>query len=692
MPLFMPTNISPSTLGALGNGTVDAEAGFTASWQVNGNVPMTAYEIKIMANSAESSVLYSTGKTALFTPFYGVDEKGNPVFFEKTITAGTLAGAGITNGNSYKMVITQWWSETESVTQQSASVFLCRSAPELKFFPLVTDADKPFKTVYGQYKQAQGDPIAWVRWRLISQNDPLHPLDDTGNIATAKLEYEMNGLIDGEDYAVRCTVETVNGVAADTGWTAFSVKYGMAEISAETTATVMPALSGVKLQWPKLRAIDAKIISGKVTGDAGAFSLWSRNGDSHIQWDISTDRDPLPKEFSDISVFWDGQYSFLDNSLHEEPSATTGTVFQMLCERDGADDFTVKVQADLAENQIKVTYTVSAEGVCEPVVFADLDEEATTQFLFSGEELQFIAKRTVNGAVITERNTKAAFPLPKMRVKTLDVFALFSGFTAVNKIWMATGVADLDTDMSWSNGNTFFDVYSWARGQGGGAVSESVPSTLVFRLDEKEGLALCANTMKGQNGIIDCAVKTGRKYRYHVLPTPSQGVVEGALLPARAAPCLWDWTILSCSEREDGSFCPEAVFRFQINVDSGNIANNNKPSILENFTQFPTLQRSMANYKSGTLSGYLGGIDKDRSYFDTREARDALYALSCTENVLFLKNRKGDIWRVAIAGAISVQTKDNTRQQAQIAAVPWVEVGDAEDVKIFITQNDALWS
>ena len=129
-----------------------------------------------------------------------------------------------------------------------------------------------------------------------------------------------------------------------------------------------------------------------------------------------------------------------------------------------------------------------------------------------------------------------------------------------------------------------------------------------------------------------------------------------------------------------------------MNVTSGNISNNNKPSVLENFTQYPTVQRAPANYKSGTLSGYLGGLDQAHNYCDTRQMRDALYAISNTENTLFLKNRKGDLWKIAVSDAISVQTQDNTRQQAQIAAVPWVEVGDAEDVQIYITQNDALWT
>lgn len=46
--LYQPTNISPSMAGALGNGVIDANNSLTVSWQVNGNSPMTAFQITIM--------------------------------------------------------------------------------------------------------------------------------------------------------------------------------------------------------------------------------------------------------------------------------------------------------------------------------------------------------------------------------------------------------------------------------------------------------------------------------------------------------------------------------------------------------------------------------------------------------------------------------------------------------------------
>ena len=133
MALFQPTNIYPSSLGELGNGTVDITKPLAVSWQVNGNSAMTAFSLTICKNDAASTQVYSTGKLTEGCPFYGTDYAGNTVLFTYTIPASALSGAGMENGQQYKLLIQQWWGATdaESVIQRSASVFLTRADPVL---------------------------------------------------------------------------------------------------------------------------------------------------------------------------------------------------------------------------------------------------------------------------------------------------------------------------------------------------------------------------------------------------------------------------------------------------------------------------------------------------------------------------------------------------------------------------------
>ena len=90
------------------------------------------------------------------------------------------------------------------------------------------------------------------------------------------------------------------------------------------------------------------------------------------------------------------------------------------------------------------------------------------------------------------------------------------------------------------------------------------------------------------------------------------------------------------------------------------------------------------NYRSGSLQSLIGVIDyKNRNrYSDSLALRDAIYDLSTTQNSLFLKNRKGDVFRIRISEATGMETMDGSRSQAQTATLSWAEVGSAEGVAI----------
>ena len=104
--LYQPSNITPDEIK--GSGCIDAAAGLSVSWQVNGDSAMTAYQIVLCQNDAGSTQLYTTGKVTLGTPFWGVNYKGETQFYTAAISAAALSAAGITNGNEYKLYITQW--------------------------------------------------------------------------------------------------------------------------------------------------------------------------------------------------------------------------------------------------------------------------------------------------------------------------------------------------------------------------------------------------------------------------------------------------------------------------------------------------------------------------------------------------------------------------------------------------------
>ena len=180
--IFQPTNITPSLRGELGNGTVDAAKDLTVSWQVNGNSPLTAFSITLYKNDTASTQVYTTGRLTEGCPFYGTNFAGQVQFFAYTIPAATLAGAGVVNGQEYKLTITQWWSGTESFAQTSAAAFITRSAPELSLADVPPVLAVRLYTFQANYSQAQGDALNWVRWQIAYAANVGDPFYDSQSI------------------------------------------------------------------------------------------------------------------------------------------------------------------------------------------------------------------------------------------------------------------------------------------------------------------------------------------------------------------------------------------------------------------------------------------------------------------------------------------------------------------------------
>lgn len=213
MALYQPANITPDEL--YGYPYIDATQGLAPSWQVTGdaNTPMVAYQIDIMTNDSASTLLYSTEKVTLSTPFYGNDEFGNVVMFTATrIPSDTLSTNNIVNSatNEYKMLITQWWNETDSVVQSSASVFKAIAVPYanivgIPIFPPYPGYASSKVQLTANYVQPQNVPFDWAQWQLFKSNTGELVLDSGKLYNVGPLQYTFDGLLDGT-YIPRLTV------------------------------------------------------------------------------------------------------------------------------------------------------------------------------------------------------------------------------------------------------------------------------------------------------------------------------------------------------------------------------------------------------------------------------------------------------------------------------------------------------
>lgn len=247
--LFQPTNIMPDDVN--GTGCVDATKTLEISWQINGDSPMTAYEITIYLNEAVPTSSYSTGKIELENAFWGRNYAGEIMRYTAEIDPEEI-GESISyhNGTEYKFLITQWWDNDFSVQQLTASVFTTRETPAIAIDEIPNPVTTKAYTFGASYVQSDGDPLNYVRWMIAQVGFENDPLLDTGIITgTGELQVEYDGFLTGITYAVRCIIQTINNVEADTGWITFPVDYSAEEVQGTATACQLSYTTAVFVSW-----------------------------------------------------------------------------------------------------------------------------------------------------------------------------------------------------------------------------------------------------------------------------------------------------------------------------------------------------------------------------------------------------------------------------------------------------------
>lgn len=692
--LFQPTNVSPSSLGELGNGTVDATQDLTVSWQVNGASPLVAYSITIYLNNSASTQKYTTGKITSGCPFYGTNYAGEVQFFSYTIPSATLSSAGITNGNNYKLVIRQWWNANDSVTQSSASAFITRKAPTLTLGTITSPVSTRSYTFTATYSQAQGDALNWARWMLATSDDTDSHLYDSGNIyGTSDLQFSYDGLFQDVTYSVRCMVQTENGISADTGWVDFSVEYDVSDIAGAVVATKACNRSAVEVTWPLIKSIP-----GTATGNyrTGSYGISLPSGSS-VEW----------------------------NSMNGE-SMSLASPWALFFRCQIQNEEVTPIIVSQSDGNIQMSYSKSARNLSVSVggtqiyTVQDVELYAYITLIISEDTMWLRIEDRTGGLRPSEvlYPSTSLYPLATTgRVRKL--ITSFSGHqSSITSVqingdaicpWIKIITGDPSSSViqeAWENGTwvptrdgytLFFTDFS--NGIDAGVLdtlNDTIIGISIYRQDQYGStITPIANLGINDTFFYDYGARSQQgPYIYQVFPVGENTYISTPISSNAISPCLWDWSLLSCTQRTDGTYRVDAEYRFGKNLASGNVGNNNAPLISQNFTRYPTIQMSPSNWKSGSLQSLIGAIDYtngQNTYSDTLDLRDAIYSLSTNTNPLFLKNRKGDLLSVRIAGEISMETYDNTKEQAQFVSLPWVEVGNASRVSITVNPGDELF-
>ena len=689
MALFQPSQIVPDVRSGIGLGVVDATQGMTVSWHINGQSALVKFSIEMFANDAQSTQKYYSGILTDGCPAYGTTRAGAPKMFSYFISATDLADGDIVNGNEYKMVITQWWSETESVTQSSASVFETRNAPILSISPIGTGsviASRNY-TFSGNYYQAQGEILNWFRWQI--EDADGNSMLDTGNISgTMDISCAYDGFFSGESYRIRLTAQTENGAEADTGWISFSAYYPTSATTGIVTAGCIGGTDAVLVEWNGIGYIPGEASGEYAISDDFILTLAA---DSVITWN-STGAQALSFA-APWSVIWKG-------SLGTE----NADIF-FIGQASGA----VSLSYYAASAQIQLR-----KGSAVLATQTGIINQPTVTALLTGDTL-YLRVEYMSGGLYPSASlypSETQYPIgdtvPQTSVYTIPVsytqetitYAEIGGWQECDFFEVVQGTASAETiqqaitDGDYTPGlnDSDYMLAQWNDGLNAGNVNLNGDSLVGYSLYRRQGtstsLVKIADTDISVTRLFDYAALSQQgPYTYYLFPTGENTYIAQPITSGMVMPCWWNWTLMECAQDGDsGIYTVLAAYRFKLNVETGDVSNNNAPNILQNFTPYPKVQLAPQNYKSGSLTALIGAVDWSSGqpeYVDSTALRDRIFALSVTQNPLFLKTRKGELIRIRVSGSISMQTNDATREQTQTMTLPWVETGSAQGVSLY---------
>lgn len=690
MALYQPTNIFPSSFAGVGGGVVDVTQPLTVSWQVNGSSAMTAYQIKIYENTTASKLVYNSDRVNLQHPFYGMTSTGDVNYFQVTIPANQLTNLSNGFSSGYKMLITQWWNGG-SIQQLSPSFFLTRTNPAVTVSVPATVTSRSV-TFTGSYTQAQGDTLDWFRWELALQDDPESPIEDSGYIyGTEDIQVTYDGLFTNTAYSVRLTIQTENGVQATTGWQNFTAQYDVSDMKGYVDACVSP-LEGVIIQWPRISYINGKpsgphqLTGGQLRLPAGSSITWDeRNGEPMnipTPWSLAwSGIVPLTGTSPVWRITGDGHTLSLSIEPHLISLILDGAVLASVEIPHLLVDYTIRMV--LTPRELHMYYPVQEGGLYPSSV------------LFPSATLY-----PMGGDVSWERFT---YPLtwvqPDIESITLygeqrcDYIMVSGG--EVSGALLGDLLTNFEFEPSWTLDTWFLAIFN-GTGINGGNITpsgDSITGAAVYRLKKGDRrLQLVANVGIGSSTLVDEGFRNQSTYTYYVFVLGTNTYVSAPLISNPVTPMFWNWTVLDCSVDSNGTYHLEEAHLFRNSVSTDSISNNNAPSMLQNFTPYPLRQPSSYNFKSSTLTGYIGRLDmKLNQYIDTVDMAEALYNLSVSNNPKFLRDRKGNLWRIQTNAAVSMQTGDTMVPQPYFGSFPWAEVGAADGISIICQPGDGAW-
>lgn len=265
--------------------------------------------------------------------------------------------------------------------------------------------------------------------------------------------------------------------------------------------------------------------------------------------------------------------------------------------------------------------------------------------------------------------------------------------TTVDFLYITTGAVtdemknDLNYEPIWDENSKFLAKFDHTLRTGNLDAEGNPPTSwAVYRQKAGSNILEYVTTVEGEEGSgYDYMPSNGVEYIYHSFArTESDMSEDKQSKPIKPSWPGWFLMTLKESANDPSLFEPDEIFCFQYNLEIGDLNNNTTFNKLENFTQYPFIQRSSSNHLSGSLKGLIGVVDSNARYYDTLEQANALQRLTTNAQRKLLKDLHGHVMEVDLMGSMMFSILPSIEFEPYSATVQWVEVADASDLRVMV--------
>lgn len=723
MAIYQPTNITPDLISGIANGIVWVAVGenVTVSWNVNGTSPLVAYQIDFYTNDAASTLGQSTGKVTLATPFSPVAADGTVSRFSCLVPYSYFGQSQSSDsGHTGKFKITQWWgsSDTQKVVQRSLSVYQINRPSSLAIVAGPVGYGGNF-TFTGAWTAPNPDyvdtSLLWTRWQLWTISDQeIVTVQDTGKVwGATSFVWEPGQLALGE-YYVQLFGESSQGEQLYSNVVTFSSMadgtismdgaisascdrtMGAVRISVNTEGSIQGYITGVEAD------LSPEVIDALIDGLNNMAWVDQQGAQRVAALQAALDEAAVEGTTTDFSPYFDGEFLVLpqeNTAVWEFPSGLTEAPWSFVWYGNAenlpqgvGNIFTIQ-QTDGTEVALTFDGTNLIFQPTGQVIDVQFDRQDTLLFVLTmgstaltKEQFSVTVWNFYNGEAYGDDTVSlTGYTQAPIASVTLE------GGTATENAWVVYGNENSQVLQTAQDGNKDreYDNPHVLMPQGGSATIRYFGSFIagggtVYRSENGAPYQYFADLGYEEAAkyvYYDFGAKNGNSYVYQVMNQYGESTQAVAIQTEAVTPCFWEWDLIEAWPEQygaNGDYMAINVFRFSMNVASGADGNGAAPGVYASFTQYPIVMPDTQNRHSGTLTGLIGWLNGPGEYEDTNDVREALRKLSGTKNTLFLRSRRGDLWKIAVSGEISTSVNDNSLKQEITASIPWVEIGPVD--------------